>query len=206
MSDNKIEKNNSKNPKKDQRPWFKKKRYILLLVILIIGAGRAGSSGSSDEASTSSSAEVTATESPTESATPEEVKIAKIGDKVTEGDFAITVTNLKCGIARVGNSTFGATAQGQFCKVFITAENVGKSASTIYADDFKLISIDDKEFSPDAGNSIYLDEKNIFIEEINPGNSLKGVGLFDIPKGAELDRLTFKDGIFTSGVQVSLKK
>jgi hypothetical protein len=42
-------------------------------------------------------------------------------------------------------------------------------------------------------------------EEINPGNVLKGIVVFDIPRNAEPTSLELHDSMFSGGVTVSLK-
>ena len=72
-----------------------------------------------------------------------------------------------------------------------------------------------REFYPDARRvlltayadteaAIYLKDSNTLYEEINPGNSLKGTLLFDVPKGIKPAKLELHDSAFSGGVDVRL--
>ena len=54
--------------------------------------------------------------------------------------------------------------------------------------------------------AIYANEdQQVLFEEINPGNTVKGKLVFDIPKGAKLASLEPHDSMFSGGVTVSLR-
>jgi hypothetical protein len=60
-------------------------------------------------------------------------------------------------------------------------------------------------YEADTSAAIYLDEEsNAFLEEINPGNSVNGVILFDIPKDAQIVKLELHDSAFSGGVTVNV--
>jgi hypothetical protein len=50
------------------------------------------------------------------------------------------------------------------------------------------------------------DENQTFLEEINPGNQVKGTLVFDIPKKSKPDKLLLKAGVlgFSEGVIVNV--
>jgi hypothetical protein len=57
----------------------------------------------------------------------------KVGEKVRDGGYQFTVTNVKCGVKRVGTQYFGEKAQGKFCLVKMRVKNV--SDDPIYFSD-----------------------------------------------------------------------
>lgn len=130
---------------------------------------------------------------------PAKPKTFGIGDKVRGGDFEFTVNSVKCGISTVGSSYLNHKAQGTFCRVSVTAKNVTKSAHLFHADG--TITAQDaagREYEVDGEAAIYGNEDaKGFLDEINPGNSVKANVYFDVPKGTKLKTITFDAGMFT---------
>ncbi|GAA4580899.1 hypothetical protein GCM10023176_61080 [Micromonospora coerulea] len=132
-------------------------------------------------------------------AAPPKPKTFGIGDKVRGGDFEFTVNSVKCGISQVGSSYFNHKAQGTFCRVSVTAKNVTKSAHLFHADG--TITAQDasgREYEVDGEAAIYGNEDaKGFLDEINPGNSVKANVYFDVPKGTKLKTITFAADLLT---------
>jgi hypothetical protein len=130
---------------------------------------------------------------------PAKPKTFGIGDKVRGGDFEFTVNSVKCGISQVGDSFLNHKAQGTFCRLSVTAKNVTKSAHLFHADG--TITAQDasgREYDVDGEAAIYgNDDAKGFLDEINPGNSVKANVYFDVPKGTKLKTITFDAGLFT---------
>lgn len=187
------------------RPWFKKKRIIfplILLVIIVISVASNSGKNGSDTAATNTSGE-TSSESKDASG---ETKLPVIGEAVTDGKFTFTVTGIECGIASVGDEFAGATAQGQYCRVAVTILNSGKEPQTMFADNQKLFDTEGREFSPDTSAMIWDgDNGKAWMEEINPGNTLNGALLFDLPAAATPSTIELHDSAFSKGVTVSLQ-
>ncbi|MEH0986328.1 DUF4352 domain-containing protein [Micromonospora sp. CPCC 205556] len=170
---------------------------------------KTGVSASSDipAVTTSTSAPATSAPAPAPAKTtaappapaPAKPKTFGIGDKVRGGDFEFTVNSVKCGISRVGSSYFNHKAQGTFCRVSVTAKNVTKSSHLFHADG--TITAQDaagREFDVDGEAAIYdNNDAKGFLDEINPGNSVKANVYFDVPKGTKLKTITFDAGLFT---------
>lgn len=201
-NDPKVAKADAKAAKaraKSLRPWFKKKRFILpIALVVIIGLSQAMNGGGSDSGTTSAGGD-----SSSESSSNER---AGVGTAAVDGKFSFTVTGVKCGIKSVGSDLLGAEAQGQFCKISMTIENVGDEPQTMFADSQKAFDTEGREFSPDTTSMIYMEDgSDVWLKEINPGNTLKGDLLFDIPADATLDYIELHDSMFSGGVEVSLK-
>ena len=185
------------------RPWFKKKRFIFpIALVLIIGISTASNKGNdnSDSASSNSNS--------SESQAPETTESAALGlgDQAVDGKFTFTITGVKCGIKKVGDKYLNKKPQGQFCRVSLTVKNTGDEAQTMFADNQKLFDAQDREFSADTSAMIYDGEKaNTWIEDVNPGNTLEGSLLFDLPKDATPVKIELHDDAFSGGVEVSLK-
>ncbi|MFI5488958.1 DUF4352 domain-containing protein [Micromonospora echinaurantiaca] len=132
-------------------------------------------------------------------------KTAKIGQAARDGKFEFTVKSAKCGVAKVGSDLLGDKAQGQFCLVTVNVKNIGKEPQTLIDSSQKAYAADGTEYSTDSEAAIYAnkDQQTLFAE-INPGNQVTGVLVFDIPKKAKLAKLELHDSPFSGGVEVAL--
>lgn len=132
-------------------------------------------------------------------------KTATIGQPARDGKFEFTVKSTKCGVAKVGTDLLGAKAQGQFCLVTINVKNIGKEAQMFDGSSQKAYAADGTEYSADSGAAIYANKNaETFLNDINPGNQVTGVVVFDIPKNVKLTKLELHDSPFSGGVAVTL--
>jgi hypothetical protein len=58
-----------------------------------------------------------------------------------------------------------------------------------------------QRYEADTEAALYLgvNETRTFLEDINPGNSVNGILVFDIPKNAEPTRIELHDSPFSGG-------
>jgi hypothetical protein len=171
-------------------------------VALGCGAGSGGdnATGSEDKGSgdTTSTVEATGGNKPA-------AKTAKVGEATRDGKFEFTVKQTKCGVATVGPKLLEEKAQGQFCLVTVQVKNIGKEAQMLSDSNQKAYAADGTEYSTDTGAGIYANEDSAtFLNEINPGNQVTGVLVFDIPKNVKLTKLELHDSAFSGGVTVAL--
>lgn len=201
-----------------KRPWYKKKRVVipagLAVAIAIVASNNNGNSDSATEM-TSQPAKATASttvasKAPAQVDEPDEQDTAaKPGTPVRDGKFEFVVAKLTCGKKTVGGQYLNATAQGQFCVVPMTVKNIGDKAQMFSASDQKAF-IGDASYEADSMASMYVEtsangKSSSFLENINPGNSVKGSIVFDVPKGKTLDRIALHDSMFSGGVEVQLR-
>ena len=108
-------------------------------------------------------------------------------------------------MASIGPEVFQEKAQGQFCLITVNVKNIGKEAQMLNDSNQKAYAADGTEYSTDTGAGIAANEDAAtFLNEINPGNQVTGVLVFDIPKGVKLDRLELHDSAFSGGITVKL--
>ncbi|SCL19232.1 DUF4352 domain-containing protein [Micromonospora inyonensis] len=159
------------------------------------GATTASAPPPATDAKPSSAAPATAKPKPTEDGP----KTYKVGQPVRGGDFQFTVHGVKCGIGSVGDSFLNTKAQGTFCRADISVKNMTKKAQLFHADG--TITAQDgggREYSADGEAGIYGNKSGAgFLEEINPGNSIRAFVFFDVPKGTKLTSITLDSGLFT---------
>lgn len=201
---------------KATRPWFKKKRIVLPLGVVAIaamasmGGGDEGTDQTVASASGSESGSESGTESGTESVYTKDSCSTEtapgLNDAVRDGKFEFTVKKVDCGKTKIGSSMLGTKAQGQFCLVSVKVENIGDEAQSMFGDNQLMFDKEGREFSADTEAAIYLDNAQTLWEEINPGNSINGVVVFDVPKNAVPESIELHDSMFSDGVTVSLTK
>ena len=130
---------------------------------------------------------------------------AGIGDPVRDGKFEFTVNSVDCGEAELANDIFSITAQGQFCMVSLTVENIGDEPQSLFGDNQYLLDTQGRQFSADSEAQLYLEEAQLTIyEEVNPGNTVEGIVVFDVPEDVELAGIELHDSAFGGGVTVDL--
>ncbi|MFO7189836.1 MAG: fumarylacetoacetate hydrolase family protein [Pseudomonadota bacterium] len=79
--------------------------------------------------------------------------------------------------------------KGQFVLVYVTVRNTGDRARTFDAGNQKLIDTSGREFQADSEAVIAMgEESKSFLEEINPGNGVNGILVFDVPRGVKRER------------------
>ncbi|HEY6117069.1 MAG TPA: DUF4352 domain-containing protein [Candidatus Dormibacteraeota bacterium] len=128
-----------------------------------------------------------------------------MGKPAKDGKFEFTVTKMKCGVDSVGPDGFGQKAQGEFCLVSVNVKNVGTTAE-LFNDSSQQATAGANTYSVDSGAGVYANEESsTFLQDINPGNTVKGDLVFDVPKGTKLESVVLHESMFTAGIKVPLK-
>jgi hypothetical protein len=205
-----------------RKNWFARHKVLTglgaLVGISIVGASLGGGDESTVADDGATVVEETAADAPAddgagtddgeEDAPAEEAAPADLpgmGDAVRDGKFEFTVTELEDGVDQIGDDFLNEKAQGQFVLVHMTVENVGDEAQYFDGDSQKLVDTEGRTHSADTGAAIYLDDSNSFLNEINPGNTVDGVVVFDVPADASAATLELHDSMFSGGVEVSVE-
>ena len=82
--------------------------------------------------------------------------------------------------------------------------NIGDKAQSFFGDNQTLVDTQGREHSADTTAAIYLENSESMYTEINPGNSVNAIVVFDIPADAVPATITLHDSMFSGGVTVSL--
>lgn len=173
---------------------------LVILVVII-----AALAGGGDDTATTASGSPSGSKQAVAPQASENKSGARIGTSVRDGKFEFTVTGISTK-TRVGNNIVGQDAQGEFLLVNVTVKNIGKESQIFSSSTQKLHDADDVTYSADPAAAIYLGNTQSFLNQINPGNSVKGILVFDIPKDAKPTTLELHDSPFSGGVEVSLTK
>ncbi|WP_024934748.1 MULTISPECIES: DUF4352 domain-containing protein [Actinomadura] len=164
----------------------------------------ASSSGSPSTTSSSSSTPAAQTKGGEKKASTKPVTNG-IGREYRDGKFAFTVTKVKKGVKKVGDEYVGDTAQGQFVFIYVTVKNIGNKARTFTHHNQTLIDTKSRKFEADPEASLWTDkDSKSFLQQINPGNSVKGILIYDVPRGTRLKAIDLHDSMFSGGVTVPL--
>ena len=194
---------------KASRPLFKKKRFIIpVALVLLFGIGKAmGGGGDSTAPVADKSVAQPKADAPAAQAPAAKAALPGIGAKVRDGKFEFVVT----GVERPGASIsgqFGTTekAQGEFVIVRVNVTNIGNEAQTLMSSGQKLFNDKNQSFEPSSAILSLKDADKFFLQNINPGNSVKGAPLlFDVAPGTKLATIELHDSILSEGAKVALK-
>ncbi len=200
--------------RKAMRPWFKKKRFVIPIALVAVTA-LSVAVGGGDQPSSTVAGSAGAGQQPA-SAGQQQAKggqqavgesgDVKIGVPVRDGAFEFTVGKPKDEGASIGSGMTKVNAQGKFIVIPVDVTNIGDQAKTLEATSQKLIDSKGREFNTSHEFFALPDANKAFLENINPGNTVKQAPLlFDVPKDVELATLELHDSMFSGGVKVSLK-
>ena len=179
-----------------------------VVAIAVIAAGAGSGSSPSDPAAAASVSSGAAAAAPSEAApaqaAPAEAAPAGVGSAVRDGKFEFVVQGVDRGQTQIGTEYLNNKAQGEFVLVTVNVTNVGDQPQSFIGGNAKLFDSAGREFSASTEAAIYLQDSNSLYEEINPGNTVTGTLVFDIPSATALDRLELHDSMFSGGVTVKL--
>lgn len=184
--------------KKNSKNWFLRHKVLSVIGVLVI-LGIIGTAANGENSTTTNSNDGS-------SASGNSAKTAKLNEAATDGKFEFTVASVECGKSSVGNQYLNKTAQGQFCLLNVTVKNVGDQSQLFDSSNVSLYDSEGAKFSADGVASSYANtDANTFLNQINPGNSVTAVVVFDVPKGKTPITAELHDSPFSSGVKVNLQ-
>jgi Domain of unknown function (DUF4352) len=123
---------------------------------------------------------------------------------VEDGKFRFTVTSVSCGHDTVG-SIVTRQAHGQYCIVDLSVTNVGTKGQLLLDSVQKAIGSDGAVYGPDSTAGVIASSgTSVWVNVVNPGSSVSGKIVFDIPDGASLAKLELHDSAFSTGTTVTL--
>ncbi|HEX3963328.1 MAG TPA: DUF4352 domain-containing protein [Trebonia sp.] len=178
--------------------------FVLLIIISVAVGG--GGSKNTPAAATSPSASSKAAAPAKAAAAP---KAAGVGTAVRDGKFQFTITSVSQA-KTAGDTTdgLGDTAQGEYTILHVTVTNIGSEPQTL--DDSAQYVYDASGRKYDASTDADLDlnsssgADSVFLNDINPGNTVKGQIAFDMPTGTKAVKAELHDSAFSGGVTVNL--
>lgn len=132
---------------------------------------------------------------------------ASIGQPVIDGKFEFVVRSVQCGVEQVGHDSLVERAQGQFCLLTLSVKNVGTEPQTLFDRDQKGLGTNGSEYGANSAAGISANDidRQVWATQINPGNEMTGIVVYDLPDGVELAQVELHDTTTSSGVTVDLK-
>ncbi|MGC9666092.1 serine/threonine-protein kinase [Planosporangium sp. 12N6] len=121
-----------------------------------------------------------------------------------DGDLEFVVTGLHCGATQLGEPPVTRTAQGQFCVLAVRVTDRGRKAGRVWAGSQRLLDAAGKEYRADDWSFVYYAESRPLTADINPGNTVTGSLVFDVPAGITFTRLVVRDTPLSFGTTIAL--
>lgn len=182
--------------------WIKKHKVLTAIGVFLLLIVLAGAGGSSNQQNTSTSTKDSTKEQKKEEA-PKEISL---NQPARDGKFEFVVKGIKCGQPTVGAEFMSKTAQGQYCLLDVAVKNVGNEAQSLFSSNQFLYNASGQKFSADD-SATYSAAPNgsSWYSQINPGNSVEGQIVFDIPKDQTPVSAELHDSAFSTGVKVKLQ-
>jgi hypothetical protein len=174
------------------------KRWIFLAVLAVIGLIVVVNVSKGGSAST------TASPAAPVAAAPAAPAVSGIGTAVRDGKFEFVVQSVAPGVKTLGNQYINTTAQGEFILVTVQVTNTSDQPQTFSGSNCKAFDNAGRQLAPSTTAAIYLPDSNSLYMPINPGNSVVGTLVFDVPVGSTLTSLELHDSAFSGGVTVQL--
>lgn len=215
-----------------RRSWFARHKILtgLLAIVAVVVAVNLGGGGSEEpapaptpatgqERPTEGTAAEPSAEEPSAEAEQDEIgdeaggdasgedgsdAIPGLGTPVRDGKFEFVVTEVETGLTEIGEGFTREEPQGQFVLVHLTVTNIGDGAQSFFDGNQKLV--DDRGRTHETSSAaMWLEDNDLWVNDINPGNTVEGVLLFDIPEDATPAQLELHDSAFSGGVLVDLR-
>lgn len=156
-----------------------KKILCLILVVAVIGVF-AGGSSEKEEGSKKEN---------TPKQTVKEEKEYGIGEIVKVGKVDYLVNQVEV-TKKIGSEYLNTTAKDTFLIIDLSITNNEKEALSVSDNFFKLLN-GENEYSTDTTGAIYLEnDTSIIYKELNPGVTLQGKIIFDVPEAVANDMTT----------------
>lgn len=184
--------------------WFKRHKVLTVIGVIILIAIIGGAAGGGDKTNTNSS---TSDGSGVTKAEDKPATTVKLNEPARDGKFEFIIKGVECGKTTVGtNEYLTKKAQGQFCLMTVNIKNIGNEAQGFFGSNQKLLNAQSQQFAADDVAGSYLDQNyTTLFSNINPGNSVEGVVVFDVPADTQITQAQLHDSAFSNGVKVNLQ-
>lgn len=114
----------------------------------------------------------------------EEKKEYKIGEVAKVGEVDYLINNVEV-TKQIGGEYVNTTAQDTYLIIDISITNNEKESLSVADSFFKLLN-GENEYSSDSRGAIYLNDSSIIFKELNPGVTLQGKIVFDVPESVAM--------------------
>ncbi len=151
---------------------------VVLVVALVVVVAAVGGGGGSQTAGSGSGEEADDQPGATK------VNAVAMGEPVKAGKVEWTVVTAR-GATSLKSSFGGGKKAGNFVIVDFNFNNGNKEAVTLDSESFRLIDSEGREFEVDTDTFEYVEpDKDIFLDQVNPGVSREGEVIFTVAPDA----------------------
>lgn len=204
-------------PAAPRKSWFARHKILTAILALVVIGGLANALGGGDDeapdrpataASEPASGESAPADEPAgePAAEPTKESAPGIGSTVRDGKFEFVVNSVADGGKEVGSQYVSEKAQGVFTLINITVTNIGDKPQTLFDSNQEVVDDQGRKFSPNSMAAIVLEgNSDVWLTEINPGNTITGTLVYDMPEGATPVQITLHDSMLSRGVKVALQ-
>ncbi len=180
-----------------RRRWWRRPRVLVpvaLVAVLIVLLGAWGDR-QAQQAGPGAGAAPSATPTPTPTSGP--------GVPVRDGQLEFVVQSVECDVPSIGRPGFLREADGAYCLIPVEVRNVGRESRQLNEWQVALHDSAGERHNADVAARWFLEQGNLW-ESVDPGASVQGTMVFDIPAGAQPVHLEFHDTLLSSGVELEL--
>lgn len=130
--------------------------------------------------------------------------MAGIGTPVRDGKFEFVIIGVTH--AKSVGGQFGSAAQGEYTILRISVTNIGNESQMLTDSAQYVYDSSGRKYSADSAADLSLNSNaSVFLQEINPGNTVRGQIAFDMPNGVQATKAVLHDSLFSGGATVSLR-
>jgi eukaryotic-like serine/threonine-protein kinase len=125
------------------------------------------------------------------------------GVPVRDGQLEFVVQSVECGVPDIGRTGWLRTADGAYCLIPIEVRNVGRESRQLNEWQVALHDSAGERHTADVAARWFVEQETLW-DSVDPGNTIRGTLVFDIPADAEPVRLEFHDTVLSGGVELEL--
>jgi hypothetical protein len=128
-----------------------------------------------------------------------------INSVVSDGQFEFVVTAVTCGHESIGTLVKVKPSRGQYCIVDLTIKNTGSERQPFTDTLQRALDAQGAEFTADAGAGVVANNGlGTLWSVIEPGASMTGKIVYDLPKGSTIAKIELHHAIFSRGTTVTI--
>lgn len=137
-------------------------------------------------------------------------KFISLGESININNIKFKVDNIK-GYKKIGSSMFNKETKGEFYKVCLTLENLGKTSTYLYdtamiEPQFVLVDKEERQFDSNFEYEMYINNPISMMEQLQPGLPIEGCKIFELPSNSKGLRLLISKGWLTNeAIAVTIK-
>jgi hypothetical protein len=135
---------------------------------------------------------------------PSPTTVRPAAGAVRDGGLEFAVTGRRCGVAELGEWPTRRRAKGTYCVLDLRVTNVARHDALVFMNSQRLVDADGREFPGDEWAWVYNPGSRVFTSTFEPGRTVNGSLVFDVPPGTRVRRLIVHDTPLSAGTSIAL--